>query len=146
MHWNREVQIAALITHKALVTILVEYSDFANVFSKKSAVVLPKHTKINTHTLNLEKSKKQSYRLIYSLGPVELETLKTYIKTNLANSFICLSQSSTGASILIDKKPNESFGLCINYKSLNNINIKNHYPFLLVSEFFNCLGCVKQFI
>ena len=40
------------------------------------------------HAIELEKGKQPSFGLIYSLRPVELEILKTYIKTNLANSFI----------------------------------------------------------
>ena len=49
---------------------------------------LLKHTRINNHVLKLEKGKQLLFNLIYSLGPVELEILKTYIKINLANGFI----------------------------------------------------------
>ena len=43
---------------------------------------------MNMYAINLKKSKKLSYKLIYSLKPIELETFKTYIRTNLNNSFI----------------------------------------------------------
>ena len=46
---------------------------------------LLKHTEINDHVIELEENKQSPFRPIYSLGPVELEKLKTYIKTNLAN-------------------------------------------------------------
>ena len=48
------------------------------------------------------------YELIYSLGLVELETLKTYIKINLANNFIRRSKSPVGALIFFDKKLDSS--------------------------------------
>ena len=82
----QKVQIALLIVEK--VNVPAEYSDFADVFSKESAEVLPKHIKINKYAIKLENKKHPSYGPIYSLGPVELETLKTYIEINLANGFI----------------------------------------------------------
>lgn len=104
-----------MITDKASVTILAEYLDFVDVFSKKFALVLLKYTKINTYAIDLEEGKQPFYRSIYSLGLVGLETLKIYIKINLANGFIYLSKSPIGIPILFDKKPNKSFWLCINY-------------------------------
>lgn len=104
---------------------------------------MSKHTEITTHAINLEEDKQLSYGFIYSLEPIRLETLKIYIKTNLANSFICLSQFSTGAPILFDKKLNRSYWLYINYKRIKNITIENQCPLLLASKFFNCLNRVK---
>ncbi len=43
---------------------------------------------MNEYTIILVKDKQSSYRPIYSLGPVELEILKTYIKTDLKTGFI----------------------------------------------------------
>ena len=109
------------------------------------ATELLEHTEINTHTIDLEEGKQLPYGPIYSLGPLELEILKTYIKTNLANGFIYLSKSPVDTSILFDKKPDGSLCLFVNYWGLNNITIKNWYPLSLVSESFDCLGRVKQF-
>ena len=91
----------------------------------------------------LKEGKQPPYGLIYSLEPVELETLKTYIKTKLANNFICLSKFSAGNPILFDKKFNRNFWFCVNYWGPNNITIKKRYLFLLVSKFFDCLGYAK---
>lgn len=57
MHSDRKVQIAVFIANKVPVTVSAKYSDFADIFSKKSAVVLPKHTKINIYIINLEEGK-----------------------------------------------------------------------------------------
>ena len=72
------------------VTVLAKYLDSINVFSKKSIKMLPKYARINKHTIELVNSKQPVYDLIYNLRLVKLKTLKTYIKTNLANSFIWL--------------------------------------------------------
>ena len=51
----REVQLALLLTKK--VTVLVKYSDFANVFLKKLANVLQKRTGTNEYAIKLKKGK-----------------------------------------------------------------------------------------
>ena len=80
---------------------------------------------MNEHTIKLEKGKQPFFGLIYSLEQIELEMLKTYIKTNLANGFIRSSKSPAKAFILFDRKPNKSFHFCVNYRDFNNITIKN---------------------
>ncbi len=87
------------------------YADFANVFSPKLAAELPEHTGINDHTIELVDDQQPPYGSIYSLGPVELETLKAYIENNLASGFIRPSKSPARASILFDKKLDRNFDL-----------------------------------
>ena len=145
IHPAREAQIALLKANEAPVTIPVEYSDFSDVFSEKSAAELPEHTEINTHAIDLEEGKQPPYGPIYSLGPVELETLKTYIETNLANGFIRPSKSPAGAPILFDRKPDGSLRLCVDYRGLNNLTIKNRYPLPLIGESLDRLGRAKRF-
>ncbi len=85
------------------------------------------------------------YGPIYSLGPVELETLKAYIENNLASDFIRPSKSPARAPILFDKKPNGSLRLCVDYRALNNLIIKNRYPLPLVRESLDRLGLAQCF-
>ena len=127
------------------VTVLAKYSDFADVFSKELAEVLPEHTGINEHSIKQEVGKQRPYAPIYSLGLVELQTLKTYIEINLANGFIQTSKSPAGAPILFICKPNDGLWLCVNYRDLNNLTIKNRYPLLLIDESLNRLGQAKHF-
>lgn len=134
----REAQVASLSIEK--VTVLAKYLDFADLFSKKSVTVLPEWIDNNEHAINLEKSKQPTYWPIYSLGLVELETLKTYIETNLANDFIQLFKSPNRTPILFVQKPDGSPCLCINHRDLNNLIIKNCYPLLLIKESLDWLG------
>ncbi len=106
---------------------------------------LPENTGINEHAIELVRDKQPPYRPIYSLSPVELETLKTYIKTHLKTRFISPYKSPTGAPIFFDKKPDGSFCLCVDYRDLNNLTIKNQYPLPLIDKFFDRLSCAKQF-
>jgi len=52
----------------------------------------------------------------------------------MQKEFIKKLQSSAEYSILFVLKSNESLKLCIDYKALNNITIKNSYSILLISE------------
>lgn len=98
IHLVCKVQIPLLVAKK--VTILTKYLDFLDIFSKKSTVELFKYFDINKHLINSKLNKQLSYNSIYNLKLVELKTVKTYIKTNLANNFIYLSKSFVGAPIL----------------------------------------------
>ena len=78
---------------------------------------------MNNYAIKLEKDKQPFFSPIYSLGLIKLKTLKTYIKTNLINGFICPSKSPIKAIILFDQKPDRSFSFCVNYWDLNNLTI-----------------------
>ena len=127
-------QVGALLFNEAPTEVPVEYSDYNNVFLAENAAELPENIGMNEHAIKLGKGKQPPFGLIYSLCPVELETLKTYIETNLANSFIRPFKSLAGAPILFDLNPDRSFRLCVDYWGLNNITIKNWYPLPLIGE------------
>ena len=83
---DREAQIASLLIEE--VKILNKYADFANVFLEEKGLVLAEHTKLNKYAIDPEDGKQPRYGPIYSLGPVELESPKTYIETHLNTGFI----------------------------------------------------------
>ena len=67
-------QISDLIVEEAATKVPTEYSDFIDVFFPDLASELLKYTGINDHTIELVDGQQPLYKLIYSLGPVELET------------------------------------------------------------------------
>ena len=87
--------------------------------------MLSEQTGVNEYTIELEKGKQPLYGSIYSLEPIKYKTLKIYIETNLANSFIRTSKLPAGASILFIRMLDGSFYLYVNYWGLNNLMIKN---------------------
>ena len=76
---------------------------------------------------------------------MELGKLKTYVKVNLASVFIRPFKSPTGALILFVRKKNDSLRLCVYYRGLNNLTIKNRFLLLLIGKSLNCLGRIKRF-
>ena len=145
VHSKRQAQVGALLFDEAPTEVPAEYSDYNNVFSAENAAELLENTGINEHAIELEEGKQPPFGPIYSLGPVELETLKTYIETNLANGFIRPSKSPAGALILFDRKSDKSLRLCMDYRGLNNITIKNQYPLPLIGKSLDRLGRARRF-
>ena len=84
-------------------------------FLKKKALILLKTTDLNYYAIKLQENQQPSYKLVYSLALVKLEMLKTFIKTNLSNSFIQPSKFLVDAFILFVKKVEGSFYLYVNY-------------------------------
>ena len=113
IHPARKAQLTLLLAKQVIV--LTKYSDFADVLLEKSANVLPERTGSNEHAIELEKGKQPPQAPIYSPGTLKLETLKTYIETNLANGFIRASKLLASAPILFVRKPNSRLHLYVNY-------------------------------
>jgi len=64
----------------------------------------------------------------YRMLPNELAELKTQLKELLDKGFIQLSSSEWGCSALFVKKKDQSLCMCVDYRSLNAVTIKNKYP------------------
>lgn len=137
MYPSKKTPIAYLKVDEAPFKVSSKYADFTDIFSLKLAVELPKYIRINNHTIELVDNQQSTYGPIYSLEPIKLEILKVYIKNNLVNSFIKSFKFSAKAFIFFDKKPNRSLRLCIDYKDLNNLTIKNWYLLPLVKKSLN---------
>ena len=143
IHPSRRPQVSGLIAEEAHTKVSAKYSDFADVFFSDLASELSEHTGINDHARELVDGQQPPYGPIYNLGPVKLETLKTYIETNLANGFIKPSKFLASAPILFDRKSDGSLRLCVNYQGLNNLTIKNRYSLPLIEESLDRLGRAK---
>ena len=125
------------------VIILAKFSNFADLFSEKSANIFLEQIRVNQYAIKLEEGKQPPYGPIYILGSIKLKTLKTYIKTNLANGFIKASNSLAVAIILVLYKLDGSLCLCDNCQGLNNLIIKNWYPLPLIGKFLDWLNQTK---
>ncbi len=145
MHRSKNAQIAHMKADEALFKVPSKYTDFADNFLLKLAVELPKYKRIKNHAIKLVDNQQVLYNPIYSLGLMELEILKAYIKNNLANNFIRPSKSPVGAPIFFNKKLNGSLRLCVDDQDLNNLIIKNQYPLPLVGESLDKLSQAQCF-
>ncbi|GKD76187.1 putative reverse transcriptase domain-containing protein [Tanacetum coccineum] len=59
--------------------------------------------------------------------------------------FIRPIHSSWGAPVLFVKKKDGSFRMCINYRELNKLTVKNHYPLPRIDDLFDQLQGARHF-
>ena len=76
----------------------------------------------------------------YRMAPVELAELKVQLQDMLDKGQIRPSVSPWGAPILFVKKKDGSLRLCIDYRELNKVTIKNKYPLLRIEDLFDQLA------
>ncbi|GJR28492.1 hypothetical protein Tco_1104724 [Tanacetum coccineum] len=75
----------------------------------------------------------------YRLAPSELEELSGQLKELQDKGFIRPSSSPWGAPILFVKKKDGSFRMCIDYRELNKLTVKNRYPLPRIDDLFDQL-------
>ena len=73
----------------------------------------------------------------YRMAPAELRELKVQLEELLSKVFIRLSASPWGAPVLFVKKKDGSFRMCIDYRQLNKVTIKNKYPLPRIDDLFD---------
>ncbi|GJV00392.1 putative reverse transcriptase domain-containing protein [Tanacetum coccineum] len=78
-------------------------------------------------------------RAPYRLAPPELQELSTQLQELSDKRFIRPSSSPWGAPVLFVKKKDGSFWMCINYRELNKLTVKNRYPLLRINDLFDQL-------
>ena len=71
--------------------------------------------------------------------PLELKQLKSQLQELLDKGFIKPNVSSWGTPMFYVKKEDDMLRLCINYKELNNVTIKNKYPLPIIDDLFDQL-------
>ena len=64
---------------------------------------------------------------LHRMAPVELQELRVQLKELLDKRFIRPSTSSWGASVLVAKMKGKTLRLCVDYRQLNRVTIKNRY-------------------
>nr|GEZ16751.1 putative reverse transcriptase domain-containing protein [Tanacetum cinerariifolium] len=84
-------------------------------------------------------------RAPYRLAPSELQELSTQLQELSDKGFIRPSSSPWGASVLFFKKKDGSFWMCIYYRKLNKLTVKNRYPLLRIDHLFDQLQGSKVY-
>ncbi|GJY26909.1 putative reverse transcriptase domain-containing protein [Tanacetum coccineum] len=78
-------------------------------------------------------------RAPYRLAPSEMKELSEQLQELSDKGFIRPSSSPWGAPVLLVKKKDGSFWMCIDYRKLNKLTVKNHYPLPRIDDLFDQL-------
>ena len=75
----------------------------------------------------------------HRMAPVELQEIKVQLQELLDKGFIRLNTSPWGAPVLLAKNKEKTLRLCIDYRQLNKVTIKNRYPVPRIDYLFDQL-------
>ena len=132
--------ISPLIDEK-MQKLLQEYAD---VFSDDLPPGLPLERAI-THAIDLVEGSKPLSKPPYLLNASEASKVERQLADYLQCGFIQPSQSLWASPILMVKKKDGSMRMCVDYRGLNAVTIKNKYPLPRIDELFDQLQGAKYF-
>nr|GEY01667.1 putative reverse transcriptase domain-containing protein [Tanacetum cinerariifolium] len=113
------------------------FRDFLEVFPEHLPGLPP--TRQVEFQINLIPGAAPVARAPYRLTPFEMKELSDQLQELSNKCFIRPSSSPSGAPILFVNKKDESFRMCIDYRELNKLTVKNRYPLLRIDDLFDQL-------
>ena len=119
-------------------------SEFADVFPSDLPLKLPPSRSVD-HRIELEAGSTPPSKPAFRMSPIELDELKKQLTELEEHGFIQPSKSPFGAPVLFVKKKDGTTRMCVDYRALNKITIKNKYPLPRVEELFDRLHGAKYF-
>ncbi|CCF49973.1 related to retrotransposon nucleocapsid protein [Ustilago hordei] len=125
-----EVEVDKVVT---AADIPKPYQHLRDVFDEVEADKLPHHTKHDLH-LELIEGGKPPQGPLYLKGPKEMSELRRYLDENLEKGFIRPSKSPAQSPVLFIPKKDGGLRLCVDYRGLNEITVKNRAPLPLIEE------------
>ena len=126
---------------EARAELLKQYDD---VFPEDLPPGLPPKREVD-HKIELLPGTRPPSRPTYHMSAAELTELKKQLDELIAAGFIQPSKSPFGAPILFVKKKDGTTRMCVDYRALNEITIKNSYPLPRIDELFDRLQGAKYF-
>ena len=118
-------------------------SDFPDVFSEELPR-LPPHREIE-FVIDVVPGATPASITLYRMAPLELKELKLQLQELLEKCFIRPSVSPWGAPVLFVKKKDGTLRLCIDYRQLNKLIVKNKYLLPIIDDLFDQLKGASSF-
>ncbi|GJZ26924.1 putative reverse transcriptase domain-containing protein [Tanacetum coccineum] len=117
---------------------IISYAKTQKYMEKGCQVFLAQVIKMETEVKSKENAA-PVVRAPYRLAPSEMQEQFAQLQELSYKGFIWTSSSPWGAPVLFVKKKDGSFRMCINYRKLNKIIVKNRYPLLRIDDLFDQL-------
>jgi hypothetical protein len=112
-------------------------NEFPDVFSDELPGMPP--NQYIEFVIEFEPGSAPIYRTPYRMTTLELAELKVHLKELLEKGFIRPSSSPWGAPMIFVPKKDGTQRLCVDYRALNEVTIKNKYPLPRIDDLFDQL-------
>jgi hypothetical protein len=119
-------------------------AEFKDVFPEQLPPGLPPERAVE-HSIEVIPGQTPPCRGIYPMSELELRELKAQLQELLRAGFIQPSVSPYGAPVLFVKKKDGSQRLCVDYRMLNKITVKNRYPLPRIDMLMDRLHGARYF-
>ncbi|KAJ9525520.1 hypothetical protein QJQ45_003102 [Haematococcus lacustris] len=118
-------------------------SEYADVFGDMPPG-LPPNRPVG-HTIRTPPGAEAPYKRMYKLSPREEAEVKKQVAELLAKGLIEPSSSPYGAPILFVQKKDGSLRMCIDYRALNKLTVRDRYPLPRIDDLFDKLAGKRVF-
>jgi hypothetical protein len=112
-------------------------NEFPDVFPKELPSMPPNRD--IEFMIDLMSGTAPIYMSPYRMATLQLAELKEHIMELLEKGFFCPSPSPWGAPVIFVLKKNGTQTLCMDYRALNEVIIKNKYPLPRINDLFDQL-------
>jgi hypothetical protein len=119
-----------------------EYHEYLHISEARDDRGLPPH-RHHDHHIRLIEGRTPPFEPIRALDENRLRALREYLKTNLERGWIRESTSPAGAPIHFVQKKDGGLRLCVDYRGLNAITVKDRMPLPLIGEALDRLANAK---
>ena len=122
----------------ALQTVISEYAD---IFANNKADV--GKTAIVTHGIEIEPGQRPRRSVPFRANPIERDIIKNEIDQCLESGVIRPSNSPWSSPVVLVKKPDGTFRICVDYRKLNSVTVSDVYPLPRIADALDTLGTAK---
>ena len=116
--------------------------EFRHVFDEPTQ--LPP-VRSHDHHINLKPGSTPPQQRTYRMSPLELQEVQRQLEEYLERGWIRPSTSPFGAPILFARKKDGTLRMCVDYRALNDLSVKNRYPLPRIDELLDQLHGAKWF-
>ncbi|GJU58205.1 hypothetical protein Tco_1235971 [Tanacetum coccineum] len=129
-----------IVCHEKVVKISLEGDEILRVQGERTQGVAKTllNTKVEFH-IDLVPGVTSVAKSPYRLAPSEMQELSGQLQELQDKGFIRPSHSPWRAPVLFVKKKEGSFRMCIDYRELNKLTVKNRYPLPSIDDLFDQL-------
>ncbi len=117
-------------------SMLLSFSD--SVFADKEFCNIDDVLALDVqHEINLEPGHAAPCKGVYQLSPTMLDELRIQLDLLLASGLIRPSMSPYGAPVLFVRKKGGEWRMCVDYRALNKITVKDKFPIPRVEDLYD---------